>query len=542
MLKSYALAVLSGLLYVFSFAPWDQSYLAWIAFFPLLLAVEVLPKNKNNFKSVFLLGFVVALMVSLGGFYWILYATQEYGGLPLIAALPIFVLFCVINQLQIPIYLLLRRQFLRLDWISPRLVFRSFAFGILYAGIEAFYPKLFLDTVGNAFSHSEWIRQVADLGGPFLLTVLLVSTSELISASVRSKRVAPALIALLIPVFSLSYGFYRTSQYENLKIAHKNDPAFNLALIQANIGDYLKVAAEKGVMTAVDQVIGKYLELSQNSLKPSTHPTAPDADAAPDAIVWPETAYPAVFQHPVSLSEGRLESALGAFTRTLKPYLIFGGYDVDSKGLEYNSIFFYEPTTQKKEVYHKNVLLTFGETLPFADEFPSMKDWFPTMGFFGRGPGPSVVELKNKNGNAFKFAPSICYEGLFSDYSVQGALLGADALLNVTNDSWFGPDGEPDLHLALTNFRSIETRLPMLRSTNTGITVWMDPLGHFVKTTGVNTSDILEAQIQTRLMPAPPFLVVAKVLGGNWFVRLVELLSLIGIVALISKRKSLSPL
>ena len=169
----------------------------------------------------------------------------------------------------------------------------------------------------------------------------------------------------------------------------------------------------------------------------------------------------------------------------------------------------------------------FGETLPFADQFPSMKDWFPTMGFFGQGPGPEVYTVRNAAGEPFRLAPSICYEGLFVDFSAEGALKGADALLNVTNDSWFGEHGEPYQHLSLTRFRSIETRLPMIRSTNTGFSVWIDPLGEQVKTTALFTQDVLTAEISHRIFPESPYLEVSKILGTNWFIRLFQVLAAI---------------
>jgi apolipoprotein N-acyltransferase len=266
---------------------------------------------------------------------------------------------------------------------------------------------------------------------------------------------------------------------------------------------------------ATDRVMERYLTLSTRALQ---------ADPKPDAIVWPETAYPAIFQKPKSGLEQRLENQLQSFLGAFPGSLVFGGYDSDNQNLEYNSMFFYDGKTKSKTTYHKAFLLMFGETLPFADEFPSMKEWFPTMGFFGRGPGPEVKPLKSFSGETFKIAPSICYEGLFTDHSVNGALLGADALLNITNDSWFGPHGEPYLHLALTQFRSIETRLPLLRSTNTGITVAIDPLGETLGTTGVMTESVLHASIPHRIMPEPPYLTLARIFGGNWYVRLCQAL------------------
>ncbi len=110
-MTQWLLPALSGLLYVFSFAPFDQSYLQWIAFIPLFYAASVSTDTPHGapFKTQFKLGLITAFMVCLGGFYWLIHATGEYGELPLPASLLIMFLFCLTGQLQIPLYLCLRK-------------------------------------------------------------------------------------------------------------------------------------------------------------------------------------------------------------------------------------------------------------------------------------------------------------------------------------------------------------------------------------------------------------------------------------------------
>ena len=518
MWKSYLLALLSGILYVFSFAPWDQAYLQWFAFIPLFFALDLIPQAKRSFLTVALLGLTMSVVICLGGFYWMIYATQQYGGLPLSVALIVFVLFCFTGQLQVPLFLTLRQKFNESSELKPKhWILRALLLGVFYAGIESLYPKLFMDTAGHAFYHSPWIRQLADLGGPFLLTVMILFVNELLYLALRIRNPRP-LIAVVVLLSSISgYGVFRIHQFQELQSKHAESPRFHLALIQANIGDFLKVAAEQGTGDAMGQVLDRYLNLSK---------TAIESAPTPDAFVWPETAYPSIFDRPGTSVELKMENRLKDFLAPIQSQFFFGGYDSDPQGVEYNSLFFVNPAAHSKQIYHKNVLLMFGETLPFADAFPSMKTWFPTMGFFGRGKGPEVLEILNRKGEVFKFAPSICYEGLFTDHSVNGALLGADVLLNVTNDSWFGPDGEPYLHLALTQFRTIETRLPLVRSTNTGISIALDPTGETLSATKVFQSEILKTSIQNRIMPEPPYLKLARIYGANWAVRLLQLITL----------------
>jgi apolipoprotein N-acyltransferase len=510
---SVLLSLLSGILYVFSFAPWDQAWLQWVCFVPLYFALDFIPASKRTPVYRFLIGMIPSIVICAGGFYWMIYATEQYGGLPFSAALVVFILFCLTGQLQIPLFLILRSKLSRGQLPNRSFLVLGLVLGLLYAGVESLYPKLFLDTAGHAFYHSPWVRQLADIGGPFILTVMVILVNELIYQSFKLRTLKPVLYAGLTGGLICSYGVWRTTQYQRIKMVHSNQSLIHLALIQANIGDYLKVAAEQGALEATDAVMNQYLKLSTEALQ---------FDPKPDALVWPETAYPAIFQKPKTLLENRLEYRLHDFLNPFSGSLLFGGYDSDDAHLEYNSLYFYHSPSRKKEVYHKSILLMFGETLPFAEAFPSVKSWFPTMGFFGRGPGAELKTVINGKGESFRIAPSICYEGLFTDHSVNGALLGADALLNITNDSWFGPLGEPYLHLALTQFRSIETRLPLLRATNTGISVAIDPLGETLGSTRIMKEDVLHASVPHREMAESPYLFMARSFGPNWFVRLCQ--------------------
>jgi apolipoprotein N-acyltransferase len=559
LLFSLAATLLTVLLYVGSFEPWNQSYLQWVAFVPLFFAidfVELKSKNTHPKKNVFLYGFLAAFFICAGGFYWVAYATAEYGGLPVPVAILLLAVFCLVGQMHIPIYLLVRnfvrpKKFFQAGITSakfksakPRVWAWLALSGFVYAGIESLYPKLFLDTAGNAFFKAPWLRQGADIGGAFFLTMLIVLVNELITAGLvawvrektavnaapraqpKSSRYFGAAVALVLAL--ASYGYARYTQYssiEKTRHASADSEKYRLALVQANIGDFLKIQSESGVGGAVDQVIAGYMEGTREA---AAH------IPKPDAIVWPETAYPSLFGKPYAPSDYSSERTMREFAQSFKGDLIFGGYDSVNR-LDYNSIFFFDGRTGDLQIYHKSILLMFGETLPFADYFPSIKTWFPTMGFFGRGPGAQVFSMKNSAGHDFSFAPAICYEGLFPSHSAAGALLGADALLNVTNDSWFGPRGEPFLHLQITTYRSIETRLPMVRATNTGISLEVDTTGELINESRLFEKQIIDTEVShADSSPATrtPYLFFAQWFGGNWFTVLSQLL--LGLVILLA--------
>jgi apolipoprotein N-acyltransferase len=120
--------------------------------------------------------------------------------------------------------------------------------------------------------------------------------------------------------------------------------------------------------------------------------------------------------------------------------------------------------------YFKTALLAFGEYIPFGDVFPKLYDWIPAS-HFGRGPGPTAKTVPLPNGQKLVVGPQICYEGLFYRFSRALAQQDAEIFVNLTNDSWYGDWQEPFQHLYETLGRAVEFRRPLIRSTNTGITL-----------------------------------------------------------------------
>jgi apolipoprotein N-acyltransferase len=114
--------------------------------------------------------------------------------------------------------------------------------------------------------------------------------------------------------------------------------------------------------------------------------------------------------------------------------------------------------------YPKTHLLAFGEYLPGSEYFPIMKKWIPEIADFARGNGPQILSLGD-----LKLGAQICYEGLFDGFARGLANKGAQIIVNSTNDSWYPDWNEPFQHLYMTLARAIETRRPLIRSTNTGV-------------------------------------------------------------------------
>jgi apolipoprotein N-acyltransferase len=147
--------------------------------------------------------------------------------------------------------------------------------------------------------------------------------------------------------------------------------------------------------------------------------------------------------------------------------LITGAYGFDRASRRMtNSLFTLDRTGQiLPPHYSKSILLAFGEYIPGETLFPWLRDWLPPIGQFARGAGPTTLLKLDDH----RIGPQICYESLFPSFTRALADLGAQFIVNATNDSWYGHWQEPYQHLYMTLARSVEFRRPVLRATNTGI-------------------------------------------------------------------------
>jgi apolipoprotein N-acyltransferase len=146
-----------------------------------------------------------------------------------------------------------------------------------------------------------------------------------------------------------------------------------------------------------------------------------------------------------------------------------------------------------KSIYHKNILIPFGETLPFGPLNRTIVSIVPAISLFARGEG--IPEMQTREG--FKFVTPICYEILESNYmrDLLNQWKGNHFIVNHTNDSWYGDTAEPYQHLFLSKWRALEFQLPVIRSTNTGISSVIFPDGSESPRLGINQVGKLDVTI-----------------------------------------------
>jgi apolipoprotein N-acyltransferase len=511
----HGLTFLSGLCIVLAFTPWEFTFLIWFALVPWFYLL----KRLRTAREAFIQGVWLSVLMSFGGFYWVASAIHHFGNLPWVLSVLCLIAFSTFNQPQLPLFAVLFHKLL------PRtpggILRRTLLFAFAYCALDWACFRIFTDSLGNAFHVSVIVRQLADVGGVLLLTFLILIVNLTlweITESILAKdwassgkiRLRPLLIfSSSFLICCLLYGFFRNSYI--VRLTEQTDRFVQAGVIQANIGDFDKIAAERGVRGAAGKVLEAYYDLSERALK-LTPP--------PDFLVWPETAYPSTFRTPVTIDEMNRDKAVERYVKENGIPLLFGGY-ARANHRDHNAFFFLHPTRQEGwgdlQVYKKYILLPFGEYIPGISNLNFVRQMFPQIGNFGLGEGPAVFQVpivswQQSLVKNLRVSPLICYEALFPYHTIAGARMGSELILNITNDSWFGPFGEPQLHFALTIFRGIETRLPQLRSTNTGISALVLPNGDVVSKTEIGATDVMNVRIPI----IPPVFTVMNALG-DWF-------------------------
>lgn len=469
-------------------------WLTFVGLVPLLVALF----KATEWRQAFRLGLSCAFFFVFLGFGWVAFVATNFGGLPWIVGRIVHLLFCFIGECQLLFFALLgygALAFARRLGRPTRAIAVLVGLPALYTGLDFLYPKIFPNTLGHVFYAWFSVAQIVEYTGAHALTFVSVAVSVAVAVLLvgRAGRpemnlVAPksAVGALLIVAIGLAgahfWGKSRINELRALESALSRQ--VKIAAIQANIGDIDKLASERGFEPAVEHVLSMYREMSLAAVK----------DLHPDFLLWPETAYPFLYTHFADSTANNIGQArdqwIADTTRELKTPLFFGGYSAVGRR-DFNTAFFVTPEGELIGQYRKSILLAFGEYIPLGPFAKLVQDLIPTIADFGRGAGPSVMKFKGVN-----FAPQICYEGIVPDHSRAAVELGADVLLNITNDSWFGDTAEPWLHFLLTGFRSIELRRPLVRGTNTGITALFDLTGHAVVKSRLFSPEIVDLSVK----------------------------------------------
>ena len=379
---------------------------------------------------------------------------------------------------------------------------RALAGAAAWVATEWLVPRLLDDTLGYGLYPSRLLRQAADVGGGAGLTILLLLTNEGVAASLARRadgfRVIAKSLALvaLVPLLLAVYGLAAFSAMP----ATIGKP-LRMGLIQSNIVDYERQRQEKGAHAVVREVLNTHFAMTYDAV----------LRQHADAVLWSETAYPTTFGHPKSKAGAELDREILGMVNSAAVPVVFGTYDRDADG-EYNATAFVMPGTGLLGFYRKTRLFPLTEYVPIWLDGPALRRWMPWTGTWQPGTGARVFPLLLADGREIQVMPMICLDDVDTGLAIDGARLGAQAILTMSNDSWFTdhPLGA-EMHQAVAAFRSIETRLPQFRVTTNGYSAVIDATGNVLAGARMGERTLVIGDVPVGTPPR-----TLMVTWGNW--------------------------
>ncbi len=478
----------------------------FVALVPALAVFDGAPRVRDALAAALVMSVLFVVVI----FAWFVGAIGTYSEAPAWVALVVLVALAPVLELQLFAFALARLALRRRGATALRTAVAS---ALVYVGAEWASPKLFGDTLAHGLFGSVWMRQAADLAGAAGLTFALLLANDAVLAAWRALRagasgaararavVARVGLAAGIAGALAGYGALRVAQVG----AHAaGAPLATVALVQGDISRYGRLAQRVGTFEATRAILDTYFALSGEAL----------ARGGADFVVWPETVYPTTFGTPKSEAGAAFDREIAAFVARSGVPLVFGAYDVED-GREFNAAIFLEPEGQGRagfDAYRKVSLFPLTERVPAWLDSAALRRLLPWLGTWSAGSGAAVLPLDLRGGRRLRVAPLICYDAVDPDLARVAVRDGADLLVTLSNDSWFADADGPRLHLVMSAFRSIETRRPQVRVTNTGISAVIDATGEVSETIGVH-----ERAVRVAAVPAgggeAPFLTLGGAVG-----------------------------
>jgi apolipoprotein N-acyltransferase len=341
--------------------------------------------------------------------------------------------------------------------------------------------------LGHTQYSNHWVVQSASVAGVYGISFLIVAVNAAIAGLFclflkvtfrqNAPKIRPADHRCILALSAVALCFFALSVFWGRAVLTKPiaGKPIKLALVQGNIDQTDKWNPEKS--TAIMRV---YDGLTRKA-----------ARFAPDLIVWPESATPRsiMMDRRILIQVQNLAHATGA-------HLLIGSASMQKFNVKrpektqyVNSAFLIDPVPGRRpdQRYDKIRLFPFGEYLPYKEKLPWAVIGVPDIDHYLAGRDYTLFDL-----DGIRFAAPICWENLFPQMVRRFARVGAQLIINITNEAWFGDTSAPYQFLAMNVFRAVECGLYVVRCANTGISCIVDPHGQIIgRLRGSNGRDIL---------------------------------------------------
>ncbi len=485
-LIEYLPAVFTGFLLSISFPEKNFSAIAWAALVPLMVSISTM-----NIKKAFFTGLAAGMSFFAFLIYWIVPTLDIYGHLPFYLSVPILFLLTFYLGLYTSIFAI------GFKLLKKNSIMMPFQAASLWVGLEYLRSFLFTGFPWGILGYSQYknlhIIQIADITGVYGVSFLIVTANGVLYmawmtffSSDKSgqrlkkyaeypfkiqKTISALFCFFIIMSVALYYGF---TKFNVINKTDKNSAMVKVAVIQGNIKQ-----SEKWDNYFKKLSVEKYCRLSETA-----------SHENPALIVWPETALPFYFHVDRKFSDivdkcikkSRADFLIGspAFKRDHGVLKFFNrAYMVNRQAV----------ITGKYDKIH---LVPFGEYVPFGKYLAFLGKLTAQAGDFSAGKKEFIpLEFKDKTTGVL-----ICFEAIFPDLARKFVKNGADILVTITNDAWFGRTSAPSQHFSMCVFRAVENRRSMARAANTGISGFIAPTGNILI-----TSSLYKEKFLTKKLP-----------------------------------------
>ena len=493
------MAVLSGILQVLPFpiagpVPLWRTVFCWVALLPLLWAVLANDKNNNplTIRQGAALGYLCGFLWYLGNCYWIYQTMYLYGGLAKPIAAGILILFCLYLGLYHALFGTLLAAFRHRFDRQAALVLVPFAW-VAVELARARITGLPWDLLGIAQVDNPMLTRLAPITGAYGLSFVIAAVNALwlVRIRLRERRYTrPALTAagvILVVGYILGLRLIAnpkpspttataTLVQENLEVGAVNTGPQPTGQQLLDSFSYLSRYPSTKFLLGTPELPGTQTVFlfRQHAPDEGTDPSAP-IPTPTDLIVWPEA--PAGF----FTSDPNFHQRMNELAASSQALLIIGSIGIvpnpdaqsDRPYFKYDSASIFTPDGSSQARYDKIHLVPWGEYIPFKSFFFFASKLTVGAGDMDRGSNRTVFSFRGHNYGTF-----VCYESIFGDEVRQFVKNGAEVLVNISDDGWYGDTSAAWQHLNMVRMRAIENHRWILRSTNTGVTAAINPYGH----------------------------------------------------------------
>jgi len=500
---------------------------ALVAWVPVLILARREMSWRQRLRLGWLLGFGVELLL----FWFIGFTMREMTTLPAVAGVGLTVLYAAWHGLLAGVFLALaeparRAAAARLRGAGP------VAVAAVYAAVEWLWPQIFPWSLGHAFWQVSPVLSIAALTGvpgvAFWVMLINGILAEVVLRRAWRELLAPLGVAVGLLAFGVGWSAHvsATEPTGALRVAIVQ-PNFTLEEKQRASGRVARgERGERGMALKQRELLLDRLEARLAALPPDTF----------DLVVAPEGGFPLYWRVDVesyppdgpapymveatrrvqrAIAAGpRAHAIIGGLRRPVSgavsapegaaPWGAVGG---DYGGRVYpgpgaddrprNTAVHFGPGGELRGFYDKQTLMPFGEYLPLSDVFPSLAGSVPGIANFAPGDRPCTFAVGD-----VLVGCGICYESVFAG-PTRADLGSADALVNLTIDTWFGTTNAPESHLMLQVPRAVELGVPLIRAALTGISTVIGPDGRALGRLPLDVDAVLEVEVPLRRLRPP---------------------------------------